>query len=309
MILLADIGATNARFCVTSDCYNYEHSESLEVIDSSSVEELCDKYLKRYELTNRVSKAVIGVAAPIIKDEVSFVNVNISFSIKGLKNQLFQEGLIVVNDLALQAHAIKGLEKNELSFIGISKGQPEEGPKILVSPGTGLGLAGIVDQQIVATEAGHLNIPQKEIKNDLKKISDSFISKSKRAPTYEDFLSGKGVRFIYKVLSEDEGTNLSSKEILENKNLNEDCSKTKELIVYLLASYLRYVALVWGSTGGVYLAGSIVNTLITEEVHQTFRETFESSETMQDLLKAIPLILVTIDDIGFRGALELSKKL
>jgi len=309
MILLADIGATNARFCVTSDCYKYEHSESLEVIDSSSVEELCDKYLKRYELINRVSKAVIGVAAPIIKDEVAFVNANISFSIEGLKNQLFQEGLIVVNDLALQAHAIKGLEKSELSFIGISKGQPEEGPKILVSPGTGLGLAGIVDQQIVATEAGHLNIPQREIKNDLKKISDSFISKSKRAPTYEDFLSGKGVRFFYKVLSEDEGTNLSSKEILENKDLNEDCSKTKELIVYLLASYLRYVALVWGSTGGVYLAGSIVNTLITEEVYQTFRETFESSETMQDLLKAIPLILVTIDDIGFRGALELSKKL
>ena len=65
----------------------------------------------------------------------------------------------------------------------------------------------------------------------------------------------------------------------------------------------------WGKTGGVYLAGSIVNTLITEEVYLTFRETFESSETMQGLLKAIPLILVTIDYIGFRGALELSKKL
>ena len=103
--------------------------------------------------------------------------------------------------------------------------------------------------------------------------------------------------------------NLSSKEILENKDLNEDSSKTKELIVYLLASYLRYVALVWGSTGGVYLAGSIVNTLVKEEVYQTFREAFESSETMQVLLKAIPLILVKVDDIGFRGALELSKKL
>ena len=308
MILLADIGATNARFCVTSDCYTYKHSENLKVVDSGSVEELCDKYLNQYDLTNKVRKAVIGVAAPIIEDKVTFVNADISFSIEGLKNQLFKEGLIVVNDLALQAHAIKGLDKNELSFIGIRKEQ-SEGPKILVSPGTGLGLAGLVDQQIVSTEAGHLNIPQKEIKNDLKKITDSFISKSKRAPTYEDFLSGKGIRFLYKVLSEDEVTNLSSKEILENKDLNEDCNKTKELIVYLLASYLRYVALVWGSTGGVYLAGSIVNTLVKEEAYQNFREVFESSETMQDLLKAIPLILVKVDDIGFRGALELSKKL
>ncbi len=309
MILLADIGATNARFCVTSDCHKYEHSESLKVIDSRSIEELCSKYLERYELTNKVSKAVIGVAAPILKDEVGFVNANISFSIERLKNKLFKEGLIVVNDLALQAHAIKGLENSELSFIGIRKGQLEEGPKILVSPGTGLGLAGIVGQQIIATEAGHLNIPQKEIKDDLKKITDSFISKSKRAPTYEDFLSGKGIIFFYKVLSGDEETSLSSKQILKNKDLNEDCSKTKELIVYLLASYLRYVALVWGSTGGVYLAGSIANTLIKEEVHQTFRKIFESSETMQDLLKAIPLILVTSEDIGFRGGLELSKKL
>ena len=80
-------------------------------------------------------------------------------------------------------------------------------------------------------------------------------------------------------------------------------------MVYLFASYLRYVALVWGSTGGVYLSGSIANSLIKEELNLTFREIFEDSKTMQELLKGIPLILVTIEDIGFRGALELSKNL
>ena len=308
MILLADIGATNARFCVTSDCHKYEHSESLEVIDSSSIEELCSKYLERYELTNKVSKAVMGVAAPILKDEVAFVNANISFSIEGLKNKLFKEGLIVVNDLALQAHAIKGIKNNELSFIGLEKRQ-RSGPKILVSPGTGLGLAGIINKEIIATEAGHLNIPQKEIKHDLKVVVDAFILKNKRAPTYEDFLSGKGIRFFYEVLSAGKGQDLTSKEILENKDLNENCINTRNLLICLFASYLRYVALVWGATGGVYLAGSIANSLIKEESYQIFREIFEDSETMQELLKGIPLILVTIDDIGFRGASELSKNL
>ena len=308
MILLADIGATNARFCVTNDSSQYEYSDNLQVSDSSSLEELCNNYLNRYELTKKVNKAVIGVAAPIINDKVSFVNAKISFSIEGLKQFLFKEGLIVINDLALQAHAIKGLESRELSFIGLKKEQLK-GPKILVSPGTGLGLAGIINQEIIATEAGHLNIPQKEIKPDLKKIIDSFISKTKRTPTYEDFLSGKGIRFFYEVLSEGKGATLSSKEILENIALNENCTNTRELLLYLLASYLRYVALVWGSTGGVYLSGSIVNSLIKEETYQTFRQIFEDSETMQHVLKAIPLIMVTIDDIGFRGALELSKKL
>ena len=308
MILLADIGATNARFSITSDCSKYEHSDNLQVVGSDSLEELCNDYLNRYKLTNKVNKAVIGVAAPIIDDEVSFVNANISFSVKELKKQLFEEGLIVINDLALQAHAIKSLKKSELSFIGLHKLQAK-GPKLLVSPGTGLGLAGITDQEIISTEAGHLNISQKETKHDLMKIIDTFVSTNKRIPTYEDFLSGKGIRYFYEAFSEGKGKALSSEKIIDNKNTNEACTKTKELLIYLLGSYLRYVALVWGSTGGVYLSGSIVNSLITKETHLVIRKVFEDSETMQDLLKAIPLILVTIDDIGFRGALELSKKL
>ena len=308
MILLADIGATNARFSVTTDCSQYEHYDNLQVVGSSSLEKLCNDYLNRHKLVNKVNKAVIGVAAPIIDDEVSFVNANISFSIQGLKKQLFKEGLIVMNDLALQAHAIKNLKKSELSFIGLDKLEAK-GPKLLISPGTGLGLAGITDQEIISTEAGHLNIPQKETRQDLKKIIDTFVSTNKRVPTYEDFLSGKGIRYFYEVLSEGKGANLSSEKILDNKNMNKTCTKTKELLIYLLGSYSRYVALVWGSTGGIYLAGSIVNSLITKDIHQTFREVFEDSETMQHLLKAIPLVLVTINDIGFRGALELSKKL
>ena len=218
MILLADIGATNARFSVTTDRTQYDYTDNLQVTDHGSLEELCSKYLNKHKLTNEVNKAVIGVAAPIIGDEVSFVNANISFSTELLKKQLFKEGLIVKNDLAMQAHAIKDLKKEELSYIGLKR-QKIEGPKLLVSPGTGLGLAGITDNEIISTEAGHLNIPQKETKHDLQKIIDFFTSTNRRVPTYEDFLSGKGIKFFYEVLSEGKGPNLSSETILENKDL------------------------------------------------------------------------------------------
>ena len=308
MILLADIGATNARFCVTNEGSEYEYSDVLQVLEANSLEELCINYLNKHQLLKKVDKAVIGVAAPIINDQVTFVNAKISFSIKELRSRLFCKGLIVLNDLALQAHAIKGLKEDELCFIGLGE-EKLDGPKILVSAGTGLGLAGIINEEIVATEAGHLNIPQKEENQNLEKVLESFVSRNKRVPTYEDFLSGKGIKFIYDVLSQGEAPNLTSKEVLDNKNLNKSCIDTRQLMVYLFASYLRYVALVWGSTGGVYLSGSIANSLIKEELNLTFREIFEDSETMQELLKGIPLILVTIEDIGFRGALELSKNL
>ena len=309
MILLADIGATNARICITEDCIKCLFSESLKVTNFNSLEELLISYLNKYELNKKVTKAVIGVAAPIIEDKVTFVNAEISFSIEAIKKNLFEGGLTVVNDLVLQAHAIeKNIERNELSFIGSEKKQLT-GPKLLVSPGTGLGLAGIVNGEIIATEAGHLNIPQKEKNQNLEKVIDFFISKNKRLPTYDDFLSGKGIKYFYDVLSQDKASNLSSEEILINKNLKESSSDTIDLLLYLFASYLRYMALVWGSTGGIFLSGSIANSLIQKESYAFFRKVFEGSETMQDLLKVIPLALVTVEDIGFRGALELSKRL
>ena len=54
---------------------------------------------------------------------------------------------------------------------------------------------------------------------------------------------------------------------------------------------------------------AIANSLIKRESYTSFRNVFEDSETMHDLLKVIPLVLVTVEDIGFRGALELSKRL
>ena len=65
MILLADIGATNARFCVTADSFKYQNSDSFKVEQYSSLEELCIGYLNKYQLDTKVKKAVIGVAAPI----------------------------------------------------------------------------------------------------------------------------------------------------------------------------------------------------------------------------------------------------
>ena len=211
-----------------------------------------------------------------------------------------------MNDLALQAYAVSNLDSKDIHYIGERKITDE--PKILVSPGTGLGLAGIVNNSVVSTEAGHINISDKVLRPDLKKIVDKFIEDNSRVPTYEDFLSGKGINFFYRTLSQNNIKNLTNEEILSNRE-DENCIRAIGLQNYLLASYLRYVALVWGAKGGVLLAGSIVNSLIHEEDHDSFRSTFEDSETMKKFMQQIPLALLTIQDIGFAGGMELAKKL
>ena len=305
MILIADLGATNARLCVTMDCLTYSNKANYQINSFDSVEELCLTYLEEKGLEN-INKAVIGVAAPILGDKVSFVNTNLEFSIKNLEKKIFSGGLIVVNDLELQAFALFNLKAGDLSYIG--KKNLTKGPKILVAPGTGLGLAGILGKAVIATEAGHINISNKELRPDLEVIIERFTKEYHRAPTYEDFLSGKGITYFYRALSGETSLDLSSEEILLARG-DTYSLQTRDVLNYLLSSYLRYMALVWGSQGGVLLSGSIVNTLLLEEDYQEFRNTFEDSDTMRDFMRTVPLARVLIEEIGFKGGLELSKKL
>tara|TARA_Y100000992_G_scaffold280929_1_gene228334 strand:+ start:171 stop:1091 length:921 start_codon:yes stop_codon:yes gene_type:complete len=305
LILIADLGATNARFCVTKDGKSYFCESIYKINNFDSLEKLCSKYISDNNL-DVLDKGIIGVAAPILGDKVVFVNTDLEFSISELKNKIFLGGLLVVNDLELQAHAVLDLQNSDLTYIG--KEICAEGPKILVSPGTGLGLAGLVGKRVISTEAGHINISDKILRPDLEKIIDRFISDNKRVPTYEDFLSGKGINYFYSTLSGDLENELTSEKILSERS-NPHCLHTVNLLNYLLASYLRYMALVWGANGGVLLSGSIVNSLLLEEDFPEFRKTFEDSETMKEFMQSVPLAIVRVEDIGFVGGLELSKKL
>ena len=254
--LIAELGGTNARLGISVDGTILVESKQYFLPDFTSVDALFDKYFE--EINQVVSKAIIGVAAPVIKDEIRFTNNDIKFNQNTLKNKMFPKGLMVLNDLELQAYAIEGLSNDEIIKIGQVK-EEKKGSKVLISPGTGLGLAGVVDTKVIFTEGGHLNIPPDslELEGLLKKFSED----KGRPPTFEDLLSGKGINFIFQSLNGSSGTQYSNEEILANKD-NPACMKTRKLVLYLLAIYCKYIALIWGATSGVYLSGSIANTLL-----------------------------------------------
>ena len=305
MILIADLGATNARFCITEDKRTYKHQSKYLINEFDSLDELCFEYLNELDI-GPVEKAIIGVAAPVQGDQVSFVNTDLKFSIQALKKNIFPKGLLVVNDLELQGHALFNLKFEDLIYIAGTG--LKDGTKILVAPGTGLGLSGIIGKSVIATEAGHINIANSATKSQIKDIVDAFAKEKGRQPNYEDFLSGKGIKFFHECLSGISDNFLSSEEILSRRD-DQYCYETIKLISFLLSSYLRYMALVWGAAGGVLISGSIVSSLLKEEDFGEFRREFVNSETMQGFLSEVPLAVVNVKEIGFLGGIELSKKL
>ena len=45
MILIADLGATNARFCVTHNCLSFSNEASYKIKDFDSLANLCNSYI------------------------------------------------------------------------------------------------------------------------------------------------------------------------------------------------------------------------------------------------------------------------
>ena len=299
-ILIAELGATNARIALTRDGTTLIELKEYLLTNFSTVDYLFEAYFE--EIKQRASRGIIGVAAPVLGEEVRFTNNNIMFNQRTLKDKIFSKGLKVINDLELQAYALEDLGDEEVLRIGEIE-EEKKGSKVLISPGSGLGLAGIVDKQIIFTEGGHLNIPPDS--QDINEILKKFMQDRGRNPTFEDLMSGKGVNYIYKCFSNSKNSGYSNEEILVNK-VDSDCFKTIKLMLYLLATYAKYIALIWGATSGVYFSGSIVNSLLQPEELESFRADFENSSTMQELLVTIPIFLIKDLNLGLRGGLVLA---
>ena len=299
-ILIAELGATNARIALTMEGTTLIESKEYLLTDFSSVDHLFEAYFE--EIKQKATRGIIGVAAPVLGEKIRFTNNNIMFNQRTLKDKIFSKGLKVINDLELQAYALEDLVDEEVLRIGEVE-EEKKGSKVLISPGSGLGLAGIVDKQIIFTEGGHLNIPPDS--QDINEILKKFKQDKGRNPTFDDLISGKGINFIYKCFNNSVNSGYTNEEILVNK-VDSACLKTRKLILYLLATYAKYIALIWGATSGLYFSGSIVNTLLQPEELETFRADFENSPTMQELLVTIPIFLIKDLNLGLRGGLVLA---
>ena len=209
-----------------------------------------------------------------------------------------------MNDVQLQGYGINNLSKEELISIGSNNDLPK-GPKILIVPGTGLGLSIFNNEKCIATEAGHLHIPS--LSQKINRILDHFEKEKERKATFEDLLSGKGVSYIYAIYSQNIDHTYSNEEILSNVLNDKFCNETKNCLVEIFAYFAKYGALITGSTGGVYLSGSLSESLIKDDDFSKFKDIFVESTKMNKYLSNIPIFLIRNIDLGFMGALEVCK--
>lgn len=310
--IVADIGGTNGRFGLATgeseSGFEIECIRVYEVSQFSSFEEMVSAYMVNIKGLE-VHAACFAIAGPITTDIVHFTNVDWSFSQKALASHFGFEYFDVVNDFSAVAMACQALPS--VSLIPLKKGRSNpDGIKVALGPGTGLGVAGLIKKaelwSPIPCEGGHVNVaPSTPLECELVKVG----MLNHGHVSAETLLSGPGIVNLYRALAQVRGQrsndSLSGKDITALAVANDPdvlCRETLDVFCSLLGSFAGNLALTFGASGGVYLAGGILPQFVDFVRDSSFVDRFSGKGNMSHYLIDVPVYIIDHPHTAFVGA-------
>jgi glucokinase len=305
--LIADIGATYARFAIAAAEQKIEHMKVYKTCECESLFEAVRHYLNDPILHGvpRPTQAALAIAAPISGDRVVMMNKEWSFSHQALEAELGVK-VRLYNDFLAVALGIPYLHPNDDKLV-LGEAVPEsDGPIAVIGPGSGLGVAGLihtVDGWInIASEGGHATIAAATREEsqvlDLLRLRWGHVSA-------ERVLSGPGLENLYDALCTVHGvvsSKVTAKEITtallkpEVTHAHSPCpllcAKAFEFFCDMLGTVAGNLALTLGATAGVYIAGGILPRVKDQFAASNFRNRFEQKGRLTPYMKSIPTYLL-----------------
>ena len=212
--------------------------------------------------------------------------------------ELGLEDIVVLNDFEAQALSVVALGEDQMEKIGsgISEG---DASRVILGPGTGLGVAGLIHACHrwipVPGEGGHMDIGPRtprdfEVFPHLERI-DGRISG-------EQLLCGRGLVNIYRAIAKADGKTpaLATPAEITAAGLEKSdpiAAEAISMFVTCLGRTAGDLALVFMSRGGVYLTGGIAQKIVPALKTGAFRSAFEDKAPHSELLRAMPVYVIT----------------
>lgn len=318
-LLVADVGASNARFSIATPEGKFIHTQVLPCSEFPEFLAVLTDYLKRLKVS-QPANACISLAAPVLGDLIEFTNNPWSFSVAEIKRKVGFRNLLIINDFAALAHAIPFLSKEKLRAIGGGAIAPA-GNKIVLGPGTGLGVAGLLYDEgrwlPMVGEGGYVDLaPKTEYEQEIWRL---MLSRFGRVSA-ERILSGSGLLELYKTiieLAERQGgvgfvkaeydRSIATPEMIVHRALEGSCRICLETVAQFcafLGDVAGNLALTFGARGGVYLGGGILPRILPLLEGSLFRERFEAKGRMNIYMKDIPVFLIQEEMPALRGCVS-----
>lgn len=304
--LIADIGGLYARFALETSYGEFTQQRSLRCADFPSFEAAMSAYVSSLKNT-QVAHAAVAIANPVDGDQVRMTNYHWQFSIEETRVNLGLETLVVVNDFTSLAMALPRLSTQDFRQVG--SGQTVKNSVIgLLGSGTGLGVSGLIPAgegwTSLGSEGGHTSFAPADAQESAVL---QYAWRHFEHVSFERLLSGSGLELTYLALAElnkQPVKPLSAPEITRLALETKDglCVQTLEVFCNMLGTAASNLAVTLGSTGGIYIGGSIVPRLGAFFDQSGFRKRFEQKGRFSHYLSNIPTFVITAPEATFLGA-------
>jgi glucokinase len=317
MILAGDIGGTNARLAYFQPQNGHLRLVTERVFPSrehSELGEIVVKFLA--ESKSLPDVACFGIAGPVRNGRVETSNLPWVVEQSRLAQQIHLPATLLINDLEANAWGIGGLSAADLVPLNDVPG-PAVGNQAVISPGTGLGEAGLFwdgrFHQVFACEGGHTDFaPQNELQIELLQ----FLRSRFGHVSYERILSGPGLVNVYEFLRDsgsaretpalaakmaqtDPAASISAAAMDGSSEL---AVKALDLWITVYGAEASNLALKVMATGGLFLGGGISPKILKKLQGSTFMNAFLEKGRMRPLVASIPVQVVTNDKAALLGA-------
>lgn len=305
--LLADIGGTHTRLALSDGSGSYRAVEIVHTGDFDGVEQAIADYLSQVTEGERPDRAMLAVAGPVVGNRVRLTNADWNIDGDEVARAFGFERTLLVNDFMAVARALPLLDDDTRTPIGPWAPVPR-GAMVALGPGTGLGVAGLVPVGDagwlpVAGEGGHVTLP---VMTDAESAVLAVLRRRVDHVSAERVLSGIGLPALDAAIAVVEGEpprpDRESEVVLAAARTGEARAlRAVGMFVDLLATVAGDLALTFGATGGVYLAGGMPHYLGELFDHDRFRARFETKGRSSRYVRRIPTAIVNHTQPGLLG--------
>lgn len=312
--LAADIGGTHARIGLVSGAA--DHVGPVTVLryqryacaEWPSLTAVLKNFVGSLDQSLTVDQCAVASAGYVLDDAIVNNNLPWPVSIRDIRDSLGIARLKVINDFEAVAYASQFLGQADTLPVIESTAPRGSGPVLVMGPGTGLGSAVLLPGQpratVLATEAGQIALaPGNEREIEILRV----LAREQPYVSFQDALSGPGLLNLYRVLSGLRGTPVllgSPEQVTAHALAYTDEAAVEALDVFcgLLGSFVGDLALLYGASGGVYLAGGILPQIRAALLASTFAERFFNKGVMRAFLQQVPVRLMEHGQLGVIGA-------
>jgi glucokinase len=297
--LVGDVGGTNARLAlIEAPGAAPVGLAAFRCAEHASLQDVLHRYLDA-AAAPWPRWCAIGIANPIVGDQVQMTNHSWSFSIEGVRREFGFERLLVINDFTALALSLPALRASDLKQVG--GGAPVDGAPVgLVGPGTGLGVSGLVRMsargQVIPIngEGGHMTLAPMD---DEEGLVIAALRRRFGHVSAERAVSGPGLRNLYEAVCEVRGVAVQAFDppAISAQAMaagDAQCTAALTLFCSFLGNVAGNVALLLGARAGLYIGGGIVPRLSDWFDRSPFRVQFEAKGRFAGYLQQIPTYVV-----------------